>query len=52
MIERADPILSYYAPSGHVHATMGASNFGTASSYELLRESRCTSCDTPDDLSA
>lgn len=41
-VERADPIISPNAISGHVHQIFGASAFGAELSYDSLQASDCT----------
>ena len=53
VVERADPIVSPGAVSGHVHRVLGGSNFGvTIPSSDYLRESECTSSSIQEDKSA
>lgn len=41
-VERADPIISPNAISGHVHQIFGASSFSPELSYDFLQASGCT----------
>lgn len=52
VLERADPIISPGAVSGHVHTVSGGSGFSFTTSYEQLRASKCSSCPIQQDLSA
>ncbi|KAK4650251.1 hypothetical protein QC762_705760 [Podospora pseudocomata] len=49
---RADPIVSPGGPSAHVHAVMGASNFGFNVTGESLRQSKCTTAKPKADMSS
>ncbi|EED20675.1 WSC domain protein, putative [Talaromyces stipitatus ATCC 10500] len=49
--ERADPIVSPGAISGHVHAIAGGNGFGFNMTYEDARASSCSSCPIKADLS-
>ncbi|KAG8858248.1 hypothetical protein FRB96_005378 [Tulasnella sp. 330] len=49
--EFIDPILSPGAVSQHLHSVHGGSNFGMNETYDIARESACTSCQVSQDLS-
>ncbi|GAA5989299.1 hypothetical protein JCM11641_006105 [Rhodosporidiobolus odoratus] len=52
VIERADPIISPGAVSGHTHNILGGSNFALSNTFEQMRDSECTSCLVKQDKSA
>ncbi|KAF2125280.1 hypothetical protein P153DRAFT_299688 [Dothidotthia symphoricarpi CBS 119687] len=49
---RLDPIVDPGVASSHVHAIHGGSNFAETTTYDMLRDSNCTSCQFSDDKSA
>lgn len=49
--ERADPIVSPGAVSGHVHTIAGGNGFDFTMDYETARSSDCSSCPIKQDLS-
>ncbi|KAG9083115.1 hypothetical protein FRC07_014011, partial [Ceratobasidium sp. 392] len=50
--ERVDPVVSPgKAPSQHVHTIHGANNFRPDATFDILRQSSCTSCLVTQDLS-
>jgi hypothetical protein len=51
VVERADPIVSPGAVSGHVHTIMGGSGFGFTMDYAQARASACSTCMVTQDMS-
>ncbi|KAF7442882.1 DUF1996 multi-domain protein [Pyrenophora tritici-repentis] len=51
-LARLDPIVDFGIASSHSHTIHGGGNFGESTTYEMLRESECTSCQFSDDKSA
>ncbi|KNG46155.1 wsc domain-containing protein [Stemphylium lycopersici] len=51
-LARLDPIVDKGTASSHSHAIHGGSNFAETTTYDMLRESECTSCQFDDDKSA
>jgi len=49
--ERADPIISPGAVSGHVHSIMGGNGFGFEMDYANTQQSTCSSCIVTKDFS-
>lgn len=49
--ERADPIISPGAVSGHVHKIAGGNGFDFTMDYNRARSSTCSSCPIKQDLS-
>ncbi|CAA9963056.1 wsc domain-containing protein [Pyrenophora teres f. maculata] len=51
-LARLDPIVDFGLASSHSHTIHGGSKFCESSTYDMLRESDCTSCQFSDDKSA
>jgi Domain of unknown function (DUF1996) len=51
VVERADPVVSPGALSGHVHTIMGGSGFGFAMDYAQARAAACSTCFVKQDKS-
>ncbi|CAN9213422.1 unnamed protein product [Alternaria alternata] len=51
-LARLDPIVDEGTASSHAHTIHGGSNFAETTTYDMLRESECTSCQFDDDKSA
>ncbi|KAH0556930.1 hypothetical protein GP486_005282 [Trichoglossum hirsutum] len=51
VVERADPVVSPGAVSGHIHTIMGGSGFGFTMDYAQARASACSSCIITQDMS-
>lgn len=51
-LARLDPIVDPGTASSHGHTIHGGSNFAEITTYDMLRESECTSCQFGDDKSA
>ncbi|KAH0545165.1 hypothetical protein FGG08_000777 [Glutinoglossum americanum] len=51
VVERADPVVSPGAVSGHVHTIMGGSGFGFTMDYAQARASACSTCKVAQDMS-
>lgn len=51
VVDRLDPVVNPGNASGHVHRIHGGNAFAPDMTYDMARQSTCTTCQVKDDLS-